>query len=406
MTAARVAVLGAGLQGACIALELAARAVKVDLYERRDACVSAASAQNEGKLHLGFIYANDASLATARRMTAGALSFAPLLRRLIGAELDRVPVSSPFDYVVHRDSLIDLARIEGFYRAVSALHAQTPARPGDYFGSDVRRAPERLTSAQGAAAFDSPLVAAVYRTPEIAIDPQALAAIVRARLAAEPDIGVHTGCRVCAVTRAGTGLTVAFEQAGARHSESYDHVVNALWEDRLAIDAGLGLVPARRWLFRYKYFLRVGGAAGSAEVPSVSIVLGPFGDIVNYRTGALFLSWYPAGMRQVSGELAPPDPGAPASALAAEIRAGVVTGLAPIVPALARLPAAAIAAAQVQGGHIFAWGASDIDDPASELHQRHAIGPQSHGNYHSVDTGKYTMIPLFAKTVAERILAA
>ena len=56
--------LGAGLQGACIALELARRGAKVDLYERNEACVAEASAHNEGKVHLGFVYAFDQSFAT------------------------------------------------------------------------------------------------------------------------------------------------------------------------------------------------------------------------------------------------------------------------------------------------------------------------------------------------------
>ncbi len=61
---------------------------------------------------------------------------------------------------------------------------------------------------------------------------------------------------------------------------------------------------------------------------------------------------------------------------------------------------------EVGGGVIVAWGETDIDDPASGLHERHAIGPRSHGRYHSVDTGKLTMAPRFGKLAADRILAA
>ena len=51
----RVAVIGGGLQGAGVALELSIRGATVDLYESRDACLGQASYQNEGKIHLGFI---------------------------------------------------------------------------------------------------------------------------------------------------------------------------------------------------------------------------------------------------------------------------------------------------------------------------------------------------------------
>jgi hypothetical protein len=43
-----------------------------------------ASRWNEGKIHLGYLYANDASLDTARRMIPGGLAFADLMQELLG----------------------------------------------------------------------------------------------------------------------------------------------------------------------------------------------------------------------------------------------------------------------------------------------------------------------------------
>jgi hypothetical protein len=57
----------------------------------------------------------------------------------------------------------------------------------------------------------------------------------------------------------------------------------------------------------------------------------------------------------------------------------------------------------VAGGFIFAWGSADIDDIGSELHQRFDIGVRSYGRYHSIDTGKYCMAPLYALEVARRV---
>jgi hypothetical protein len=56
------------------------------------------------------------------------------------------------------------------------------------------------------------------------------------------------------------------------------------------------------------------------------------------------------------------------------------------------------------GGVIFAWGRSDIHESDSRLHTRHEIGIYSLGHYHSVNTGKYTMIPYLGYRTAERIL--
>ena len=52
-----IAVLGAGLQGACIALELARRGHEVDLIDQDVQPLNRASLRNEGKIHLGFVYA-------------------------------------------------------------------------------------------------------------------------------------------------------------------------------------------------------------------------------------------------------------------------------------------------------------------------------------------------------------
>jgi len=72
----RVGVLGGGLQGCCTALALAARRIPVTLFDRNDRLLSRAAIANEGKIHLGYMYANDPSQSTARMMMQGALSFA------------------------------------------------------------------------------------------------------------------------------------------------------------------------------------------------------------------------------------------------------------------------------------------------------------------------------------------
>ena len=141
-----VAVLGAGLQGACIALELADRGAKIDLYERNNICLAEASSNNEAKVHLGFTYACDRTLGTAQLMARGALSFEPLLRRWLGAALSDLPTSSPTYYVVHRDGLITSDDFERYASQVTALLA-TAAESGrsNYFGRDFQRPASRLS---------------------------------------------------------------------------------------------------------------------------------------------------------------------------------------------------------------------------------------------------------------------
>src|SRR5262249_31158387 len=62
---AGVLILGAGLLGSGVALELARQGHEVTLLDQDARAMNRASLRNEGKIHLGLIYANDASLATA-----------------------------------------------------------------------------------------------------------------------------------------------------------------------------------------------------------------------------------------------------------------------------------------------------------------------------------------------------
>jgi len=59
----------------------------------------------------------------------------------------------------------------------------------------------------------------------------------------------------------------------------------------------------------------------------------------------------------------------------------------------------------VDAGAIVAYGKTDVDDNDSKLHDRPCIGVFSSEGYHSVDPGKLTTAPLFAKQAAERVLA-
>ena len=90
-----IAVLGGGLQGCCIALALAERRARVTLYDRNDALMTQAAVVNEGRMHLGYIYAADTSLATARMMIRGGLAFAPFIERYVGLSPGELAPSGP-----------------------------------------------------------------------------------------------------------------------------------------------------------------------------------------------------------------------------------------------------------------------------------------------------------------------
>jgi hypothetical protein len=397
----RVAVLGAGLQGSCIALDLAARGVQVDLYDREPVAMSRTSAHNEAKLHLGFFYGNDRSFRTARLLAHAGSQFAPLLRRWLGDSIDTLPASRPYIYAVHRDSILSADEIAHYLAACAAFVREAAGPNSDYFGVDLQEPPRR-TSLEG---LNPALVRAAFWTPEVAVSAGDLAGLVRRRLGTEPDVHCLFAADVISVAANEDRALVRYRHGGVTSEESYDHVVNALWEGRLAVDATMGIRPARPWLYRLKYAVRL-PPGDAPPLPSVSIVLGAFGDVARYANGEAYLSWYESGIKAVTTGLAPPP--WPDRLLGAEGRAMrdlTIERLGAVVPAVAGLAEACRERAEVNGGIIFAWGETDITDPASELHARFDIGPRSYGRYHSVDTGKLVTAPLFAVEVADRITA-
>ena len=158
-----------------------------------------------------------------------------------------------------------------------------------------------------------------------------------------------------------------------------------LWDGRLAIDATLGIHPGRKWIYRFKHGIRF-QLFDSATLPSVTIVLGPFGDLVTYGDGSYYISWYPACMTAHSKALAPPAWRAePDEPCLSRIVTESFAAMGAIVPQLRSVRPQNLA---VRGGVIVAWGSTDIDDHASELHRRYDIGVHSYGGYHSIDPGK------------------
>jgi glycine/D-amino acid oxidase-like deaminating enzyme len=401
-----VAVLGAGFLGVCVALECARRGIDVDLYDRRSDLITEAGRVCEGKIHLGYVYANDRSLRTARRLAAGAVLFERYLGHWLDLRQMPLDLSEPFHYGVVRHSTLTPADIEEHFRDVEAIVLEREEAAGTrYLGRPAGPVFQALTDSEIERHYDTTHIAAAYNTVERSVDTWRLAERLRAAVRASPRIRFHGEATVSAVRADGDGaFDVMWTSCHQHFKKRYASVVNALWGGRLAIDAGLGLTPRRSWLYRYKFGIRLETSPGTALPPTVTLVHGSFGDVVNFPSGLTYLSWYPTGMVGTSGEVVHPDwdthfDDARKRAICDES----IRQLAVLLKPLRQLREPAITARNVDGGVIFAWGATDIDDPHSELHNRHDIGVHTTGNYHSIDPGKYTMVPMLAMEVADRI---
>ena len=301
----RVAILGGGFQGCCAAVALARRGIRVTLYDRNSTLLAGAATAGEGKIHLGYTYGSDRSLATARTLLRGALSFAPLVQRYLDADVP-LATSEPFAYAVHRDSQISVEDFAAYLDATHDLVASAPGRDS-YFGIDLGTPPRRLSQAALETRFDRAYIRAAFDTPEIAIDTVAMSRAMRQRIAHDPRIDVRTRREITVVENDGNRLQVrsAGIDANDADTDTFSCVVNALWDGRLAIDATRNIHPGRKWIYRLKHGIRF-RLTDAAALPSVTIVLGPFGDLVDYADGSFYVSWYPACMTAHSKALSPP----------------------------------------------------------------------------------------------------
>jgi glycine/D-amino acid oxidase-like deaminating enzyme len=398
-----VAVLGAGLQGCCIALELAGRGHRVELFDRCDRPLTQASYWNEGKIHLGLVYANDPAGRTYVRMLEGALQFETLLRRWLGGPVPGV--STPFYYAVHRTSLLDPPRIAAHFAAVEERYrTQRTSGTSGYFGAGDGSLAEPLSRTELSGLFDTAQVQAAFRTVERAVNVRLVADALRSTIEATGQITFRGRSDIVSVrAKDGNGYLVQGTAAGTAFAETYADVVNSLWGGRLAVDRTNGLTTDRPWLYRTKLGIILRARPGAMEVPSTTFVLGSYGDTVNYDNGSIYLSWYPICLVGLSSDIEPPDyVGTLDGERRRELAMRSIAAMSDLVPALMPYRDGACID-QVGGGIIFAWGAADIDDPVSELHRRYDIGVHSYGRYHSIDTGKYTMAPYFAIEACNRI---
>jgi glycine/D-amino acid oxidase-like deaminating enzyme len=401
----RVGVLGGGLQGCCAALALAERAAKVTLFDKNDALLSRAAVANEGKIHLGYMYAGDPTLSTAKTMMAGALSFAPFLERHLGQPAQSFSVSVPATYVVHRDSQRSPEDVCAYLRTVHALiNEAAEGNSQSYFGKDLCAALRPWSPAEKEAEFDPAIALAAFSTPEIAINPIALAGTLRECIAAHPLIEVRCSRSIVGAEVESDGICVLSNGREGPSRDSFDHVVNALWDGRLSLNETLGFRTNRPWIYRLKYGVSFRLPPDVRPPPSATFVLGPFGEVVTYGDGIIYLTWYPECLQAISTDMAPPNWDTyPPEPVRSRIITGTLRALSVIMPSLCGLHAESLPEACVKGGAIVAWGKTDIYDPASELHRRFEIGVTSEGRFHSVDPGKLTMAPYFAEICAARI---
>jgi glycine/D-amino acid oxidase-like deaminating enzyme len=381
-----VTIIGGGIQGATVALALAERGVSSTILERGPKPLGAASLRNEGKLHLGFVYALDRSGATATAMVEGALTFTPLLERWCG-ELDWVPNRSDrFAYVAVEGGLADPDELELHYQAVMAEIGRVADELGCHYLGDESMT-DVVRGRGPAPGLRNGLASAWFETPERSVDPRMICDTLAGAIADEPRIELLTGHEVTGVERDGAGFLLDADTPSGRVRIGAPRVVNCSWESRLELDRR-ALGEAARGCYRVKHQVIVRGGDASGLRP-LTMVQGPYGDLVPWPGGDTYISWYPVARTHFGDQ--------PANSLASDpaVAAATLEQMARLVPGLA-----GFSVSDHGPGHIVAAGTSDIDDPSSGLHSRSHAGVAGSDGWWSPNSSKLTTAPLASERCA------
>lgn len=393
-----IAIVGAGVAGGLAALDLADRGHKVVLLDRAAQPLSAASFVNEGKIHLGFVYAADPTGRTARQMIQGALAFRSIVSRWVETSVFDTLITPGFDYLVPSGSQLSVLQIERHFALVnSEIRAQLASTGADYLGAKDLPLPARLRAhPYGSNGHE---VLAAFSTSERAIDTHGLASELRSAILGHPNIDFRSHHTVSRIVRAATGWLVETDQGT---DGPFGAVLNAAWEGRRELDHRSGFADNDDWFLRYKAAAVL--ADPFQDLSNVTLLLGSYGDVVRYNCGRLYLSWYPSMMMASTRDLTLRAPELSTDGKRDLVRVSL-EALANWYPALRRyLAVPGLDTTSFMGGFITARGSTDIDDRNSRLHERSAFGLHALGDrYFSLDPGKYTTGPLFALKSAEAI---
>lgn len=414
--------------GSCLALELAQRGYLVDLYEIASKPITGASLNNEGKLHLGFVYAKDPLKDTHKVMIRGSLSFKGIIEKLTGQSVGTTFDSVPFQYFIPNDSQLTINEILNHFDAVqSQINKTIKSDHNLYIKASEKYYFKKNLSEIHNKFFSQQYTHNSISTNEISISTNVIASILTEALRCQKMITIFGNTNVISAKRlTNEEIEITTINRARTETKRYQCVANCLWDDKLRIDKTAGVNNSGPWILRYKAMLSISAPSiGLDLIPSATGILGSYGDVVNHNNGMYYLSWYPlcklAERLDDDGRKLHSDIHSLPARIIRKMIAGFpvlsekissithrkfikdnILEMAKYIPSVEQLIKYGDNF-KVSGGVILAKGSTDIDDPKSYLHQRSVIGPVAYGNYITVDTGKYCTAPLFALETADMV---
>jgi len=396
-----IAVLGGGIQGICVALALVRKPKNsIVIFDKQPNFFTQASIKNEGKIHLGFVYAKDTTFRTADKLLQDALLFAPTMESLVEAKINwREITSTPFHYLIADDSMVNPDRLLEYYAELNERHRNLLKNKSLHYLGNRHKELFNLSKT-----YPAPLqgIAKSVYTEERSVLLSALKRLLLTTIKGKNNIKAQLNHEVESIHRNSRGFIISGRTGDQNWSDSFDVVINCLWDSRLKIDEQMGLLPTYKWVYRLKYRVLAELPKQQTNINSLTIVQGSYGDIVTYKNHPLaYMSWYPACLQGWSQDIQPPAAWESArienagTIKSKEIAFNTLKGFDSVLPGISMA-----SIKKVSAGVIYSRGNTDITDHQSELHERHDIGVQAMDGYFTINTGKFTSAPSNAIALA------
>ncbi len=382
-----IIIMGGGIQGCCVALYFAKSGYKVCIIDKNNNLLSGASANHEGKIHLGFVYSNDKTFGTAEKMLVDALNFSKSIEYLIDEKIDWDKLKSKkFIYLVPKNSLVKEKELDDFFELIQIKYTQLLNTDKDlnYLGKRPDKIYNKINIPDN---FSSDFFECCYETEEYSINQTILNEKI-IECIKKNNVTIFLQNNIENVNKINNFFEIITDK-GTYYS---DKLINCLWDGKNKIDNCVIKTKTFDTNYRFKFGIISNKIDSLTNHNSITMVNGPFGDFVNFND-YMYFSWYPYSMKGFLCSDKPPDNWSISNLIKDEKL--FLSSHTEIFNYIFQQKFNFINP-KIIGGIIVAKGNKDIDDVNSTLHERNEQRIQVYDKYCTISTGKFTSAPFNA----------
>jgi hypothetical protein len=397
-------IMGAGIQGCCIALLLSKYYKNITIIEQEENIMSKSSAAQEGRVHLGFLYANDKSMKTGYKMLNDALNFSNYIEYLLDEKLDWNTIKSKkYLYLNEINSLLSEKEVDEYFEKLETKYHEliSTNKSLNYLGQKPKTLYTKIKIPDY---LNKDMFNVCYSTEEVGIVQNILRDKINKKLI-EKNINIFFREQIVQLQKQNNKFMIETN----KNKYIFDNVVNCLWENKHKFDTQINYLHEININIRLKCGVVSECIDSLKGYSSINIINGPYGDFGNFSNhNFMYFTWYPVSVIKMiiddnnqhdSNELYKIN-----SKLDDIEFKKQIEGHEKIFSKIFNIKNLSFVNPKVSCNAVVASGINDIKYKDSYLHNRFNDPIFYDNNYYSIQTGKYTSAPyntyLFEKIIS------